>query len=195
MDWDKFFEGEVEAIRENLRRQEGALAMLKPDILKAAEALRRALGSGGKILFFGNGGSAADAQHWAAEMTGHYMRERKGLAAIALTTDTSAITAIGNDYGYERVFSRQVEALARPGDCAVGISTSGNSENVRLALSEARARGCSTVAVLGRNGGTIRPEADVTLVYPATETPRIQEFHVVLGHLLCALVDADRSLG
>ena len=195
MDWDEAFEAEAEAVRKNLRRQEEALAALKPDILKAAEALRRALGSGGKVLLFGNGGSAADAQHWAAEMTGHYMRERKGLAAIALTTDTSALTAIGNDYGYSRVFSRQVEALARPGDCAVGISTSGNSENVRFALAEARARGCFTVAVLGRDGGTIRPEVDVALVFGAEETPRIQEFHVVLGHLLCALVDADSSLG
>jgi D-sedoheptulose 7-phosphate isomerase len=195
MDWDEAFEAEAKAVRENLRRQEEALAALKPSILKAAEALRRALGSGGKVLLFGNGGSAADAQHWAAELTGHYMRKRKGLAAIALTTDTSALTAIGNDDGYNQVFSRQVEALARPGDCAVGISTSGNSENVRLALAEARARGCSTVAVLGRDGGTIRPEADVALVYDAEKTPRIQEFHVVLGHLLCALVDADTTLG
>jgi D-sedoheptulose 7-phosphate isomerase len=195
MDWNGVFKTESEAIRENLRRQEDALAALEPEILKAAGLFRRAIGSGGKVLLFGNGGSAADAQHWAAELTGHYMRKRKGLAAIALTTDTSALTAIGNDDGYDRVFSRQVEALARPGDCAVGISTSGNSENVRLALSEARARGCFTVAVLGRDGGAIRPEADVALVYGAKETPRIQEFHVVLGHLLCALVDADTTLG
>lgn len=195
MDWEEVFEAEAEAIQENLRRQEDALTDLKPEILKAAETLRRAMGSGGKVLFFGNGGSAADAQHWAAEMTGRYMRDRKGLPAVALTTDTSALTAIGNDYGYDQVFARQVEALARPGDVAVGISTSGASENVRLALAEARARGCATVAILGRDGGTIRAEADVALVYPGMETPRIQEFHLVLGHLLCALVDADSALG
>lgn len=195
MDWDEVFEAEAESITDNLRRQEEALAALKPDILRAAEIFRGALASGGKVLLFGNGGSAADAQHWAAEMSGRYMRERRGLAAVALTTDTSALTAIGNDYGYDRVFARQVEALARPGDAAVGISTSGNSENVRLALALARAMGCSTVAVLGRDGGTIRAEADVALVYGAEETPRVQEFHLVLGHLLCALVDADPDLG
>jgi D-sedoheptulose 7-phosphate isomerase len=195
MDWDEIFEAEAESITENLKRQEENLAALKPEILRAAELLRNALRSKGKVLLFGNGGSAADAQHWAAEMTGRYMRERRGLAAVALTTDTSALTAIGNDYGYDRVFARQVEALARPGDAAVGISTSGNSENVRLALAEARARGCSTVAILGRDGGTVGPEADVALVYGAEETPRIQEFHLVLGHLLCALVDSDPELG
>lgn len=195
MDWDEVFEAESESITDNLKRQEEALAVLKPEILRAAELLRNTLRSKGKVLLFGNGGSAADAQHWAAEMTGRYMRERRGLAAVALTTDTSALTAIGNDYGYDQVFARQVEALARPGDTAVGISTSGNSENVRLALAEARTRSCFTVAVLGRDGGTARAEADVAIVYGAEETPRIQEFHLVLGHLLCALVDADPELG
>ena len=195
MDWEEVFDAEAEAIQENLRRQEEALSELKPDILKAAELLRRSMRSGGKVLLFGNGGSAADAQHWAAEMTGRYMRERRGLAAVALTTDTSALTAIGNDYGYDQVFARQVQALARPGDTAVGISTSGTSENVRLALAEARSKKCATVAVLGRDGGTIQAEADVALVFPGMETPRIQEFHLVLGHLLCALVDADNALG
>lgn len=195
MDWDEIFEAEAESITDNLKRQEEALEAMKPEILRAAELLRNTLRSKGKVLLFGNGGSAADAQHWAAEMTGRYMRERRGLAAVALTTDTSALTAIGNDYGYDRVFARQVEALARPGDSAVGISTSGSSENVRLALARAREMGCSTVAVLGRDGGTVRAEADVALVYGAEETPRIQEFHLVLGHLLCSLVDSDPELG
>lgn len=195
MDWDEVFEAEAESIRENLHHQEEMLEVLKPDILRAGELLRKTLGSGGKVLLFGNGGSAADAQHWAAEMTGRYMRERRGLAAVALTTDTSALTAIGNDYGYDRVFERQVDGLARPGDCAVGISTSGNSENVRCALARARDLGCATVAILGRDGGSVKGVADVALVYPEVETPRIQEFHLVLGHLLCALVDADPELG
>ncbi|MGC8723453.1 MAG: D-sedoheptulose 7-phosphate isomerase [Acidobacteriota bacterium] len=182
-------ERELTSIRENLALQERQLDLLGHRALQAAERIRSSLAGGGKVLLFGNGGSAADAQHWAAELTGRYLRERPGLAAIALTTDTSALTAIANDYGYERVFARQVEALARPGDVAVGISTSGHSPNVRLGLQEARRRGCFTLAVLGRDGGALAGEADLALVYPAEATPRIQEMHAVLGHLLCALVE------
>jgi D-sedoheptulose 7-phosphate isomerase len=184
------FDAERRAIEENLERQREALESLRGPILRAAEMLRASLAAGGKVLFFGNGGSAADAQHWAAELTGRYLKERPGMAGIALTTDTSALTAIGNDFGFEHVFSRQVEALARPGDVAVGISTSGHSPNVRLALQRAKAAGCKTVAVLGKDGGAISPEVDVALVYAADETPRIQEFHAVLGHVLCALVES-----
>ena len=191
MSLERAFEAEHRSIRENLRRQEEALEALQGSILDAAKLLRSCLSSGGKVLFFGNGGSAADAQHWAAELTGRYLRERPGMAALALTTDSSALTAIGNDYGFGQVFARQVEALARPGDAAVGISTSGNSPNVQAALERAKAQGCKTVAVLGRDGGTIAPLVDVALVYGAKETPRIQEFHAVLGHVLCALVEAQ----
>ncbi len=185
------FDAERRSIQENLRRQGEALEALRGSILNAAELLRSTMAAGGKVLLFGNGGSAADAQHWAAELTGRYLRERPGLAAIALTTDTSALTAIGNDYGFDHIFARQVEALARPGDAAVGISTSGTSPNVRLALKKAKAMGCRTVAVLGRDGGTMAAEVDVALVYGAQQTPRIQEFHAVLGHLLCALVESE----
>lgn len=185
------FDAERRSIQENLRLQADALEALRGSILNAAELLRSTVAAGGKVLLFGNGGSAADAQHWAAELTGRYLRERAGLAAIALTTDTSALTAIGNDYGFDHVFARQVEALARPGDSAVGISTSGTSPNVRLALKKAKALGCRTVAILGRDGGTMAAEVDVALVYGAQQTPRIQEFHAVLGHLLCALVESE----
>ena len=187
---DELYDFEAAAVLENLERQREALASLKPQILRAGELLRGALATDNKALFFGNGGSAADAQHWAAELSGRYARERRGLAGLALTTDTSAITAIANDYGYERVFERQVEALAKPGDVAIGISTSGHSANVLAALRKAKEMGCKTIAVLGRDGGGIAPLAGVAIVYNAKETPRIQEFHAVIGHLLCALVDA-----
>ena len=184
------YDAERRSILENLERQSAALEALRGPILEAAEMLRASLGEGGKVLLFGNGGSAADAQHWAAELTGRYLRDRPGMAAIALTTDTSALTAIGNDFGFDHIFSRQVEALARPGDVALGISTSGNSQNVLLALKRARALGCRTLAVLGRDGGPIAGEVEVALVYGAMETPRIQEFHAVLGHVLCALLES-----
>jgi len=191
MSMGSVFELERNSIRENLRRQSEALETLREPIIGAAELLRAALAGGGKVLLFGNGGSAADAQHWAAELTGRYLKERPAMAAIALTTDTSALTAIGNDYGFDQVFARQVEGLARPGDAAVGISTSGNSPNVRLALEKAKSMGCRTVAVLGRDGGSIAPMVDVALVYGSLQTPRIQEFHSVIGHILCALVESE----
>lgn len=191
MDLERVFESEKAQILKNLERQRLALDRLEAPLLAAARAIRESLASGGKVLFFGNGGSAADAQHWAAEFSGRYAKERGGLAAIALTTDTSALTAIANDFGFEEIFARQVEALARPGDVAVGISTSGNSPNVMAGLKKARELGCATVAVLGRDGGRTAPLADAALVFEATETPRIQEFHEVLGHLLCALSEAE----
>ena len=158
---------------------------------KLIEATARAIARGHKVLFFGNGGSAADAQHLAAELVGRYQRERRGWPAIALTTDTSILTSVANDYGYEHVFERQIEALATPGDVAIGISTSGNSPNVRLGLLRARALGgVVTAAFLGRDGGEIKSLVDHAIVIPHQETSRIQECHITLGHILCEIVEA-----
>ncbi len=145
--------------------------------------------SGNKILLFGNGGSAADAQHIAAELSGRYKTERRGLPGIALTTDTSVLTAVGNDYGYERVFDRQVEAPAREGDLLIGISTSGNSKNVLRALSLGRNMGCKTVGFSGCDGGAMSEFCDVNLVVPSDDTPRIQEMHIMIGHIICQAID------
>lgn len=154
-----------------------------------ADMLADALRCGQKVLVMGNGGSAADAQHLAAELVGRFMLERRALPAIALTTDSSILTAVGNDYGFDRVFSRQVEALAVPGDVVVGISTSGNSPNVLSGLQAARALGCRTVGLLGKDGGCIAPLVDINLTVPAMETPRIQEVHAIIVHILCHLVE------
>ena len=147
------------------------------------------LAHGNKVLLCGNGGSAADAQHIAAELTGRYKTERRGLAGIALTTDTSALTAIGNDYGYDRVFDRQVEALAREGDLLIGISTSGNSKNVNNALKVAKELGCRTIGFSGRDGGGMNDLCDVNIVVPSDNTPRIQEMHILIGHIMCQAID------
>ena len=149
------------------------------------------LKNGGKILLFGNGGSAADAQHIAAELVGRYKVERKSLPAIALTTDTSALTAIGNDYGYIHVFDRQVEALANKGDVAIGISTSGNSINVISALKLANDLGCRTIGLSGKGGGEFNSLCDVNIIAPSEDTPRIQEIHIVIGHTICHLIDQE----
>ena len=161
----------------------------------AAKLCIDSLQNGGKILIFGNGGSASDAQHIAAELTGRYKVERKGLAAIALTTDTSALTAIGNDYGYDRVFDRQIEALAKSGDIAIGISTSGSSANVINALNLAKDLGCKTIGYSGRDGGEMNALCDINLVVPSSDTPRIQEMHIVIGHTLCHLIDQEFNDG
>ncbi len=147
------------------------------------------LGAGNKVLLCGNGGSAADAQHIAAELTGRYKKERRGLPAIALTTDTSALTAIGNDYGYAHIFERQVEALARKGDLLIAISTSGNSKNVCRALERARELGCKTIGLSGRDGGAMGDLCDLNIVVPSDDTPRIQEMHIMIGHIICEAVD------
>ncbi|MEE8393140.1 MAG: D-sedoheptulose 7-phosphate isomerase [Rhodospirillales bacterium] len=149
------------------------------------------LGGGGKIVLFGNGGSAADAQHLAAELSGRYKMERRPLAAVALTTDTSALTAIGNDYGFDQVFSRQVEALVKPGDVAIGISTSGNSENVIEALKAARQLGAAAAGLGGSGGGRMTEWADPYLVVPSGDTARIQEMHITLGHMLCGVIEKE----
>lgn len=149
------------------------------------------LKNGGKILIFGNGGSAADAQHIAAELVGRYKRDRKGLPAIALSTDTSALTSIGNDFGYDHIFDRQVEALANKGDIAIGISTSGTSPNVISALKVASKLNCTTIGFSGNNGGEMNKLCNVNLIVPANDTPRIQEMHIVLGHTICHLIDQE----
>ncbi len=159
-------------------------------ILRVVDAVACALADGGKILVCGNGGSAADAQHFAAELVGRFTRERCGLSAIALTTDTSILTAISNDHGYDRVFARQVEAHGRPGDVLVGISTSGGSPNVLAALATARAAGMTTVALTGRDGGAIGAAADIHVNVPSPSPARAQEVHRTILHVICELVEA-----
>ncbi|WP_104757974.1 D-sedoheptulose 7-phosphate isomerase [Helicobacter salomonis] len=173
----------------HIQTAQETLAILSQDIEKAALLLVETLERGNKILICGNGGSAADAQHFAAELTGRYKRERVGLPAIALSTDTSALTAIANDYGYSKVFARQVEALGKPGDYLVGISTSGNSENVLLALQRGKELGLGTLGLSGHQGGKMRALCDCLLVVPSTDTPRIQEMHILLIHLLCDAIE------
>jgi D-sedoheptulose 7-phosphate isomerase len=158
-------------------------------IATAAERLAQCLRDGGKILLCGNGGSAADCQHLAAEFTGRFQRERAPLAALALTTDTSALTCIANDYGFDQVFARQVLALGRPGDCLVGVSTSGRSPNVVRAIQAARGRGLSTIGLLGRDGGELAGLCDLAVVVPGTDTARIQEAHLFIEHAWCGLVE------
>ncbi len=156
-----------------------------------ARAMVTALRSGGKILWCGNGGSAGDSQHLAAEIVGRFRRERRGMASIALTTDSSVLTSVANDYGYEAVFARQVEALGNPGDVLVGISTSGNSHNVIAALEAARAQGLVTVAFTGQGGGRMAGLADHLFAVPSTDTARIQEAHILAGHMLCDWIELD----
>ena len=154
-------------------------------------ACRKSLDNGGKLMFFGNGGSAADAQHLATELTIRYTRNRKALAALSLTTDTSCLTACANDFGFELIFARQIEALARPGDVAIGITTSGNSANVTLALEAAKAMGCVAAGLSGRDGGKLVGLADPLLIVPVHETARIQEMHILIGHMLCEALERE----
>ena len=165
----------------------------KKPIENASNLCIESLNKGNKILLFGNGGSAADAQHIAAELVGRYKTERKGLSAIALTTDTSAITSIANDYGYLHVFDRQVEALANECDVVIGISTGGGSANVISALRLANDLGCKTIGFSGRDGGEFNTLCDVNLIAIAEDTPRIQEMHILIGHTLCHLIELKFS--
>ncbi|MCI4441391.1 SIS domain-containing protein [Tibeticola sp.] len=166
-----------------------ALKGLIPTIAATGSALVATLRQGGKVLLCGNGGSAADAQHIAAELVGRFVRARPGLAAIALTTDTSALTAIANDFGYEQVFARQVQALGRSGDVLVAISTSGNSANVIAAVTQAQAQGMKVVGLLGGDGGALADRVDQALIVPSRETARVQECHILIGHIWCQMVD------
>jgi D-sedoheptulose 7-phosphate isomerase len=164
---------------------------LSPLIAEMVTLLVDTFNRGGKLLVMGNGGSAADAQHFVAEIVGRFKMERRGLPAIALSTDTSILTAIGNDYGFDKVFRRQVEALAVPGDLVVGISTSGNSPNVLQALELAREKGCRTVGLLGKDGGGIRSLCDLALIVPTNDTPRVQEGHITIIHIVCDLLEKN----
>ncbi len=179
-----------ELARASIRAKERFFEERADDVVRAAELMIAALRSGRKILLFGNGGSAADAQHLAAELVNRYRRARPALAALALTTDTSILTAIANDASFEDVFSRQIEALGEPGDIAIAISTSGRSPNVVRAVETARRLGLRTIGLLGRDGGLVAPLVDVPLIVPAEETPRIQEVHITLGHILCDLIES-----
>ncbi len=176
------FEDGVATKRATLDACEGAIAA-------AAERVIECFGAGHTLLAFGNGGSASDAQHLCAELAGRYLRERPGLPALALTANSSDLTAIGNDYGYDRVFARLVQAHGRAGDVAVAISTSGNSRNVLEAVAVARQRGIATIGLAGRGGGKLAACVDVPIVVPSDHTPRIQETHIAIIHVLCELVD------
>jgi D-sedoheptulose 7-phosphate isomerase len=160
-------------------------------IVAAAEAIRTALKADRMVLVFGNGGSATDAQHFAAELVGRFERERRGAAAVALTTDTSVLTSVSNDYGFERVFARQVEALGRRGSVAVGISTSGESANVLRAFDAAREAGMTRIALTGRDGGPLGRSADIHVNVPESSTARVQEVHRTILHAICELVERD----
>src|SRR5438270_8663461 len=164
-------------------------------IFEAAGLITMCLRAGGKLLLFGNGGSAADAQHLAAEFVGRFVRERAGLPAIALTTDSSILTAVGNDYGFDQIFARQIQALGRPGDVVIAITTSGKSPNVIEAVKAARKGYLKTVGLSGKDGGLLAKEADVTITIASTITARIQECHIAVGHLLCELTEEALARG
>jgi D-sedoheptulose 7-phosphate isomerase len=184
------------AIARHLAESEALLARMRADpalpgrIEAAAAACARAIAAGGKVLFCGNGGSAADAQHLAGELVSRFHYDRPGMAGLALTVDSSVLTAIGNDYGYERGFARQVEALGRAGDVLVGISTSGRSPNVLRAMEAARRRDMTTIGLTGRDGGPMAALCDIELRMPSDSTPLVQQGHIVAGHMICALVEA-----
>jgi D-sedoheptulose 7-phosphate isomerase len=183
----------IDDIRKQLLDHRALIEVLEremvPAIAEMSSLVSTALTNGNKLLVMGNGGSAADSQHFVAEIVGRFKMERRALPAVALTTDTSILTAIGNDYGFESIFSRQVEALAAPGDVVIGLSTSGNSPNILKALNAARQQGCRTIGLLGKDGGSIKAACDLALVVPSTDTPRIQEGHITIIHIVCDLVE------
>jgi len=179
----------VAALEDHRRVVDTMIASLVDRISEAAERVALCYRNGNKVLAMGNGGSAADAQHFVAELVGRYKRERRALPAIALTVDPSIVTAVSNDYGYEEVFARQVRAHAQSGDVIFGISTSGKSENVCRALSAGRASGACTIALTGGTGGRMNDLADLALIAPSADTPRIQEAHITIIHIICDLVD------
>lgn len=168
-----------------------ALQALFPLVSSVGILMQNCIKNGGKILLCGNGGSAADAQHIAAEIVGRFKKERKGMPAIALTTDTSILTSVGNDYGYDYIFSRQIEALCRPEDLVIGITTSGNSANVVRAMQAAKDIGAMTVGLTGGNGGKLTEICEHNLVIPSAVTARIQEAHIFVGHCLCEILESD----
>lgn len=185
-----FIKAEFGKTLENFQRM-SADAALAAQIEQAVALCVDALKAGRKILFAGNGGSAADAQHWAGELVSRFYYDRPGLPAIALTTDTSILTAIGNDYGYDYTFARQIEALGQEGDVFVAISTSGRSKNIMRALEACEAKGVRVIGFTGEHGGDMKDRCDICFRVPSSETPRIQEGHEFIGHLLCALIESE----
>ncbi|MFV7455635.1 D-sedoheptulose-7-phosphate isomerase [Stenotrophomonas maltophilia] len=185
-----FIKAEFGKTLENFQRM-AADAALAAQIEQAVALCVDALKAGRKILFAGNGGSAADAQHWAGELVSRFYYDRPGLPAIALTTDTSILTAIGNDYGYDYTFARQIEALGQQGDVFVAISTSGRSKNIMRALEACEAKGVRVIGFTGEHGGDMKDRCDICFRVPSSETPRIQEGHEFIGHLLCALIESE----
>lgn len=178
-------------LKESIEIKNQVIKKLVPQIEQAARWMIESLKNGNKILLFGNGGSAADAQHLAAELIGRYLKDRKSMPAIALTTDTSILTSLSNDYGFETIFARQVEGLAKSGDIAIGISTSGNSRNVLEGVEKAKELGCKTIGLLGCDGGRIADVVDLSITVPCKSTPHIQESHITIGHILCSLVEQE----
>jgi D-sedoheptulose 7-phosphate isomerase len=191
LDLNAFFESEL---AEHAAVAAATKAALREPFARLVEACARSLRAGGKLLFFGNGGSAADAQHLATEFVVRYKKNRAPMAALALTTDTSALTAIGNDLGFDELFARQIAALGRKGDVAIGISTSGQSPNVLKGLEQARALGLVAAALGGRGGGKMKGLADPLLIVPSETTSRIQEMHIMLGQMLCGALELELGL-
>ncbi len=176
-------------LNDSARLKQQVAQVLGPQIQQAINMIVAALRQGGKVALCGNGGSAADAQHIAGELVGRFKRERQGLAAIAFTTDTSILTAVGNDYGFDNIFARQVEALLGAGDVLIAISTSGNAPNVIRAAQTAANQGVKTIGLTGADGGQLAGEVDLCLQVPSDQTPRIQEVHITIGHIICELVE------
>ncbi len=182
-------------LKESIEVKERTLKKQAKVIAKIAQRVIRCYKQGKKVILFGNGGSAADAQHIATELVCRFQKERKSLPAIALTTDTSALTAIGNDYGFDKIFSRQVESIAEESDLVIGISTSGNSVNVIEGIKEAKKRGAYTIGFLGGTGGKLKNIVDLSLCIPSLNTPRIQEAHITVGHIICQIVEEELLRG
>lgn len=178
-------------LKESIEVKNQVIKNIVPQIGQAAKLMIEALKLGNKIIYFGNGGSAADAQHLAAELVGRYLKDRKAMPAIALSTNTSILTCLSNDFGFETIFARQIEGLASKGDVAFGISTSGNSKNVLVGLEKAKEIGCKTIGLLGCDGGRIAGVADLAITIPSKSTPRIQESHITIGHILCGLIETE----
>lgn len=179
-----------ESLLESAELKKVVAETMAGDIQRSIDYISGALKSGKKVLLMGNGGSAADAQHIAGELVGRFKKERKAIPAISLSTDTSILTAIGNDYGFEKVFERQVEALGEKGDVVIGISTSGNSENIYRAMKLAKEIGLKTIGMFGNDGGKIKVLSDIALIVPSKNTPRIQEAHITIGHIICEGVES-----
>jgi D-sedoheptulose 7-phosphate isomerase len=191
MDLGAFFKAEFAEHHDSARKTEAALSDAFAGLVAACV---KSIRGGGKLMFFGNGGSAGDAQHLATELTIRYIKDRKAIAALALTTDTSTLTAAGNDLGFDQIFARQIEALGRPGDVVVAISTSGKSVNVIAALQQAKTMGLITAGFSGKGGGDMAALADHLLVVPSDTTARIQEMHILLGHMLCGALEIELGL-